>query len=105
MARADAWGAPGGSVFARKRTGQRGNRRGNARGVIAEPGYARLLAAEPFLRRSIPSLIIVFLLVVGAVRFLSLVNWHDDIERNAKSLLSLSAGEMINALTLLPEGS
>jgi two-component system, cell cycle sensor histidine kinase PleC len=102
MARADAWRAPGGSVFARERSGQRGNRHGNTR-VIAEPRYTRLLAAEPFLRRSIPSLIIVFLLVVGAVRFLSLVNWHDDIERNAKSVLSLAAGEMINALTLLPE--
>ena len=102
MARADAWGAPGGSVFARKQGGQRGNRRGNAR-VIAEPGYARLLAAEPLLRRSIPTLIVLFLLVVGAVRFLSLVDWHDDIERNAKTLLSLSAGEMANGLEVYTE--
>src|SRR3954454_17754197 len=104
MARTDAWGAPGGSVFARRQTGQGGGTRGGTR-VIAEPSYSRLLAAEPLLRRSIPALIVIFLLVVGAVRFLSLVNWHDDIERNAKALLSLSAGEMINALTLLPEGS
>jgi two-component system cell cycle sensor histidine kinase PleC len=104
MASADAWGAPGGSVFARKRPGQNSGAHGNAR-VIAEPSYDRLLAAEPLLRRSIPTLIIIFLLVVGAVRFLSLVNWHDDIERNAKAMLSLSAGEMINALTLLPEES
>ena len=69
----------------------------------AEPGYTRLPAAEPLLRRSIPALIVIFLLVVGGVRFLSLVNWHDDIERNAKTLLSLSAGEMANGLELLSE--
>ena len=96
MANADAWRAPDGSVFVRRRAGQKGGPRGNAR-LIAEPAYRRLLAAEPLLKRSIPTLIVIFLVVVAAVRFLSLLNWHDDIERNAKAMLALSAGELVNA--------
>ncbi|RUY24366.1 hypothetical protein EN981_34045, partial [Mesorhizobium sp. M7A.F.Ca.CA.001.13.2.1] len=60
MAKADAWGAPGGTVFAHRETrgdGLAGNTR-----LIAEPAYRRLLAAEPLLRRSIPVLIITFLI-------------------------------------------
>ena len=99
MANSDAWRAPDGSVFVRRRAGQKGGPRGHAR-LIAEPAYRRLLAAEPLLKRSIPTLIVIFLMVVAAVRFLSLLNWHDDIERNAKAMLALSAGELVNAMML-----
>jgi two-component system cell cycle sensor histidine kinase PleC len=104
MANSDAWRAPDGSVFVRHRAGQKGGPRGHAR-LIAEPAYRRLLAAEPLLKRSIPTLIVIFLMVVAAVRFLSLLNWHDDIERSAKAMLALSAGELVNAMMLLPEES
>ncbi|HZA01301.1 MAG TPA: PAS domain-containing sensor histidine kinase, partial [Hyphomicrobiaceae bacterium] len=104
MANADALGAPGGSIFARRRQRQGAGPRGNAR-VIAEPAYRRLLAAEPWLRRSIPALIVIFLVVVAAVRFLTLLNWREDIERNAKAMLALSAGELINAVMLTPTGT
>ena len=59
---------------------------GNAR-IIAAPAYRRLLAAEPLLRRSIPVLIVIFLIVVAAVRFLSLMALRDDVERDAKAML------------------
>ena len=104
MANSDAWRAPDGSVFVRRRAGQKGGPRGHAR-IIAEPAYRRLLAAEPLLKRSIPTLIVIFLVVVAAVRSLSLLNWHDDIERNAKAMLALSAGELVNAMMLMPEES
>ena len=104
MANADAWRAPDGSVFVRRRAGQKGGPRGHAR-LIAEPAYRRLLAAEPLLQRSIPTLIVIFLMVVAAVRSLSLLNWHDDIERNAKAMLALAAGELVNAMMLLPRDS
>ncbi|MDW6021143.1 ATP-binding protein [Mesorhizobium sp. BAC0120] len=104
MANADAWSAPGGSIFARRRQRQEAGPRGNAR-IVAEPAYRRMLAAEPWLRRSIPTLIVLFLVVVAAVRFLSLINWRDDIERNAKAMLALSAGELINAVMLTPTGT
>ena len=100
MAKADAWGAPGGKAFARRRArgdGLAGNTR-----LIAEPAYQRLLAAEPLLRRSIPALIIIFLIVIAALRFLSLMNEHDEIERDSKAVLALAAGQMAHAVTADP---
>ena len=98
MAGADAWGAPDGSTFARH-SARDDVVAGNAR-IIAAPAYRRLLAAEPLLKRSIPILILVFLIVVASVRFLSLMAWRDDVERDAKAMLSLAAGELANALML-----
>jgi len=90
MAKADAWGAPDSGAFAQRKGSTLA---GNAR-LIAAPAYQRLLAAEPLLRRSIPALIVIFLLVIAGVRLLSLMAWHDDVERNAKTILSLAAGNL-----------
>ncbi|GAA2851290.1 two-component system cell cycle sensor histidine kinase PleC [Aminobacter aminovorans] len=97
MAKADAWGAPDETAFGRRKQARSAGLSGNAR-LIAEPAYRRLLAAEPLLRRSIPTLIVVFLIVVAGTRFLSLMAQRDDVERNAKAILALSAGELVNAL-------
>ncbi|TGQ66797.1 PAS domain S-box protein [Mesorhizobium sp. M00.F.Ca.ET.186.01.1.1] len=96
MAKADAWGAPGGTAFARRETRSDGLA-GNTR-LIAEPAYKRLLAAEPLLRRSIPALIIIFLIVIAALRVLSLMNERDDVERDAKAILTLAAGQLASSL-------
>ena len=101
MAGADAWGAADGSTFARHNEG-RDSVAGNAR-IIAAPAYRRLLGIEPLLKRSIPVLIVIFLIVVASVRFLSLMALRDDVERDAKALLGLAAGELVNAL-MLAEG-
>src|SRR3954465_9010999 len=99
MAKADAWGAPGGEGLSRQRAARQRGLAGHAR-VLAEPAYRRLLAAEPILRRSIPTLIVIFLLVVAAARVLSLLAWREDVERNAHAVLRLAAGELVNALML-----
>ncbi|MET0597355.1 MAG: ATP-binding protein [Mesorhizobium sp.] len=99
MAKADAWGAPGEAPVSGRRSGSQSGLVGHAR-LLAEPAYRRLLAAEPILRRSIPTLIIIFLLVVAAARIMSLLAWRDDVERNAKAILGLAAGELANALML-----
>jgi len=99
MAGADAWGAPEGSTFARRHEAGRDKVAGNAR-VIAAPAYRRLLAAEPVLRRSIPVLILIFLIVVASVRVLSMMSIRDDVERDAKGMLGLAAGQLANALTI-----
>jgi len=99
MANTDAWGAPE-RVDSARRRGESGQEpTGNAK-IIAEPAYRRLLAAEPILKRSIPTLIIIFLLVVAAARCLSLANWHEDVERNARAVLGLAAADLVQALTL-----
>jgi two-component system cell cycle sensor histidine kinase PleC len=95
MANTDAWGAPGGTAFVRRKgTPLTGNVR-----ALGTPAYRRLLAAEPLLRRSIPALIIVFLIVVASVRTLSLLAQHDEVERNARAILALAAGEIGTALS------
>ncbi len=103
MAKADAWGAPGGTAFERRKArgdGLAGNTR-----LIAEPAYRRLLAAEPLLRRSIPALIIIFLVVIAALRVLSLMNERDDVERDAKAVLALAAGQMASAIAADPNAA
>ncbi|MBX3581322.1 MAG: PAS domain-containing protein [Rhizobiaceae bacterium] len=98
MAVADAWSAPEGSTVAQRNEAQ-GSVGGNAR-AIAEPAYRRLLAAEPLLKRSIPILILVFLVVVATVRVMSLMALRDDVEHDARAVLSFAAGELANSLML-----
>ncbi|MER8430506.1 PAS domain-containing sensor histidine kinase [Mesorhizobium caraganae] len=103
MAKADAWGAPEGTAFERRKArgdGLAGNTR-----LIAEPAYRRLLAAEPLLRRSIPALIIIFLIVIAALRVLSLMNERDEVERDVKAVLGLAAGQMANAISADPNAA
>ncbi|SFQ43289.1 PAS domain-containing sensor histidine kinase [Nitratireductor indicus] len=105
MAKAEGWvlpGITGRSARSRHRRKSRMGLAGNAK-IIAAPAYERLLAIEPHLRRSIPILIIIFLLVVAAARFVSLLNWRDDIERDAKTMLALAAESI--AVTLSVETS
>lgn len=101
MAKADAWSAPEGSFYVRQVTPrkQRFGLSGHAR-MIAAPAYKQLLAAEPFLKRLIPILIIVFLVMVAATRFMSLMSQRDDVETSAKGLLALASGQLAHAVTL-----
>ncbi len=92
MGQADVRGAPDVSGF----TGRKAVRppaplHGHAK-LLAAPAYAKLVALEPVLRRAIPVLIVVFLLIVASARFMSLLTWRDDIQRSANALLQLSAG-------------
>src|SRR5690606_7785084 len=101
MAKADALRAPEGIVFASRVTSRSSRSRlvGNVK-MIAEPAYKRLLAAEPYLRRSIPTLIVIFLIVVATSRALSLMTQRDEIERGARAMLALAAGQAAAALEI-----
>ncbi|MCR5858938.1 PAS domain-containing sensor histidine kinase [Mesorhizobium sp. J428] len=94
MGKTGAWGATGGRFFA----GGRGGERTKIPDIIVAPAYKRLLAAEPYLRRSIPALIVIFLIVVAATRALSLLALRDDIERDARSMVALAASEIAATL-------
>ncbi len=99
MAKADAWGLPAGGLWRRWRLSRRTKVAGNAR-LLAAPAYERLLAIEPYLRKAIPILIVLFLLVMAAVRALSLMAWRDDIERDTRSMLSLMATTLSQSIQL-----
>jgi len=63
-------------------------------GLIASPSYQRLLVIEPWMRRAIPVLIIVFLAILAAVRGLSLYEWRKSIETGAQAALKLSSSHI-----------
>ncbi|QND52415.1 PAS domain-containing protein [Phyllobacterium sp. 628] len=99
MANADAYRAPTGKVYAEKRETARGRTRlsGHIK-LLADPTYGKLLAAEPYLRRAIPPLIIIFLLILATARAMSLLSWRDDTERTARATLSLAASHMASVI-------
>ncbi len=101
MAKTDALSAPA-TIAANLLNGVRraeSRLAGNAK-MIAAPAYKRLLAAEPFFRRSIPTLIIIFLIVIAASRVMSLMTLRDDMERDARSMLALTANSIAAALSV-----
>jgi two-component system cell cycle sensor histidine kinase PleC len=71
---------------------------GHAR-LLAHPAYQKLLTAEPLLRRLIPILILVFLTIVGAVRFVDLYQLRGEREAEARNTISLIASVVSTALT------
>lgn len=66
--------------------------------ILAEPAYQRLVAAEPVLRRAVPTLTIIFLIIVAAARTLSLMSAKEDIEQSARLMLSLAAAQVAASL-------
>ena len=101
MAKADAWNAAEGIMHARHKVARRarGQLTGHAR-MIAAPAYRQLLAAEPILKRLIPILIVIFLIIVAGTRCMSLLAQRDDVERSAKGLLGLAAGHLTHAMSV-----
>ncbi|WP_312794058.1 PAS domain-containing sensor histidine kinase [Tianweitania sp.] len=95
MGKADAWRADGKRTHARASAAKHRSALAGTARSLAHPAYQRLLAAEPILRRSIPSLIVVFLIVVAATRVLSLMTSQDEVERNARTILALTAADII----------
>lgn len=68
---------------------------GHAR-LLARPAYQRLLAAEPLLRRLIPVLIVIFLLIVGLARFVELYQLRAERDFDARETMGLDG---LGALT------
>ncbi len=99
MAIADARRAPAWNFAAKFRQNKmkRDGLAGPAR-ILAEPAYQRLLAAEPVLRRAVPTLTIIFLVIVAAARVMSLMSAREDVERSAGLMLNLSAAQITAAL-------
>lgn len=92
MSEADTHSVPIGNVFDRSTRSKqvKGSLVGSAK-LFAEPAYQKLVAAEPYFRRAIPILTIVFLLVIAASRFVSLMNAREEIFDNASLTTGLTA--------------
>lgn len=72
---------------------------GNAK-LFAKPRYRRLESAEPFLKRSIPVLILTFLVFLAAARAISVYEHYDRYQEGAEQATLLTAtavGSVIEA--------
>ena len=103
MAGADAWSAADGSTFARSPEAREAEVENTS--VLAAPAYRRLLTAEPLLKRAIPILILIFLIVIASVRFMSIMSMRDAVEQDAKAVLGLAASELANAVRIAEASS
>ena len=98
MAIADAWRAADRNVLreasrmARRRFGLAGHS-----AALADPAYRRFARVEPWLRRSIPAMILVFLAMIALARTNSMLDWGDAIGREADAGIALSASRLAMA--------
>ncbi len=100
MARAEAALPPVGKTLPKGTTGatRRPSISGHAR-LLAGPAYSKLVAAEPFLRRLIPILIAIFLVIVGLARFVELYEIRNDRESDARQTIAMVASILSSAYT------
>lgn len=59
--------------------------------LLAQPAYQRLLTAEPFFRRAIPILCIVFIATLATYRALTLSYDHEETDQRARDDLTMIA--------------
>lgn len=92
MADAQRIPAAEGSIHALKPGAKQASRRelsGHAK-LFAQPAYERLIGAEPFLKRLIPILIVAFLVVVGAARYMNINEGRERLMSVAEQMTALS---------------
>src|SRR5688500_17656422 len=63
---------------------------GHAR-LFIHPAYARLVNSEPWVKRLIPLLIVMFVAALGTMRGIALYNAHAEVGSNAETRLALIA--------------
>jgi len=78
----------------RSRTAPTGHEMNGHVRLLAAPGYGQLLAREPLLRRAIPFLTIVFILVIGAYRVAITLDDRTDTIGEARSGMTLLAAAL-----------
>ncbi len=100
MAEAGAAPSPGakGLSFSGLRLPHGASISGHAK-LLAEPAYQKLLAAEPFLRRLIPVLIVIFLVIVGLARFIELYQLKAEREYDARETVGMVAAVLSASLS------
>ncbi len=88
MASTDAYGAPAEMHCASGGKKRRKKRLSGHVSLLAGPAYGKFVSIEPVLRRLVPALIVIFLIILGVARVFSMLAWRDDIEREHRSSLT-----------------
>lgn len=66
--------------------------------LFSGSAYKKLLFIEPWLRRSLPFVIVVFLIVLAATRFVLIYDWKNTIDKNTRSTITLLASHVTNTI-------
>ncbi|MDD9330829.1 MAG: PAS domain-containing sensor histidine kinase, partial [Bartonella sp.] len=66
--------------------------------LFSVSAYQKLLFIEPWLRRSLPFVIVVFLVVLAATRLVLIYDWRNAIDENTRSTLTLLASHITNTI-------
>jgi two-component system cell cycle sensor histidine kinase PleC len=104
MASTDAYGAPAGAHCESGRKRRKGKVSGHVR-LLAGPAYGKFISMEPILRRLVPALIIIFLVILGVARVFSMLAWHDDIEQQHKASLSAATANLAQMIERVANGT
>lgn len=98
MAKLDAYNAPR-EIYADSKSSAPGHKAQKKRiHLLPDSAYQKLLFIEPWLRRSLPFVIVAFLIVLASIRFVSLYDWRNTIDKNTRSTITLLASHITNTI-------
>ncbi|CUW42839.1 sensory box histidine kinase [Brucella vulpis] len=103
MVSTDAYGAPAGTHCESGRKKRKGRLSGHV-SLLAGPAYSKFIIIEPILRRLVPALIIIFLIILVVARVFSLLAWRDDIELQHKAALSGATAHLAQMIERVANG-
>ncbi|WP_273757966.1 ATP-binding protein [Bartonella sp. AU55XJBT] len=98
MTKLDAYNAPTEMYADSKSSAQ--NHKAQTKHIHLPSGsaYQKLLFIEPWLRRSLPFAIVAFLIVLAVIRFVSIYDWRNTIDKSTRSTLTLLASHITNTI-------
>ncbi|WP_375625057.1 ATP-binding protein [Bartonella sp. MU37NMGALS] len=98
MAKLDAYHAPT-EVYADSKSSAPSHKAQKKRiHLLSGSAYQKLLFIEPWLRRSLPFVILAFLILLASIRFVSLYDWRNTIDKNTRSTITLLASHITNTI-------
>ncbi|WP_273754433.1 PAS domain-containing sensor histidine kinase [Bartonella sp. MM73XJBT.G] len=98
MTKLDAYHAPT-EIYADSKSSAQSHKAQTKRiHLLYGSAYQKLLSIEPWLRRSIPFVIVAFLIVLAVIRFVSIYDWRNTIDKSTRFTLALLASHITNTI-------
>ncbi|UNF37518.1 ATP-binding protein [Bartonella krasnovii] len=98
MTKLDAYNAPT-EIYADSKPSAQSHKAQTKRiHLLYGSAYQKLLSIEPWLRRSLPFVIVAFLIVLAVIRFVSIYDWRNTIDKSTRSTLALLASHITNTI-------
>ncbi|UNF47486.1 sensor histidine kinase [Bartonella krasnovii] len=98
MTKLDAYNAPT-EIYADSKPSAQSHKAQTKRiHLLYGSAYQKILSIEPWLRRSLPFVIVAFLIVLAVIRFVSIYDWRNTIDKSTRSTLALLASHITNTI-------